>query len=58
MTQLLELHVYWCVMLYSIKVSVCQYFCSLLLIFCLELASAVWTYDEVRKLIYCELDMI
>lgn len=45
-------------MLYSIKVSVCQYFCSLLLIFCLELASAVWTYDEVRKLIYCELDMI
>uniref|UniRef100_A0A3Q3VWZ8 Tetraspanin n=1 Tax=Mola mola TaxID=94237 RepID=A0A3Q3VWZ8_MOLML len=23
------------------------YFCSLLLIFCLELASAVWTYDEV-----------
>lgn len=26
-----------------------QYLCSLLVIFCVELASAVWTYDEVRK---------
>nr|XP_019964979.1 PREDICTED: tetraspanin-12-like isoform X2 [Paralichthys olivaceus] len=27
-----------------------QYLCSLLVIFCIELASAVWTYDQVRKL--------
>lgn len=27
-----------------------QYFGSLLVIFCVELASAVWTYDEVRTL--------
>nr|XP_019964982.1 PREDICTED: tetraspanin-12-like isoform X4 [Paralichthys olivaceus] len=26
------------------------YLCSLLVIFCIELASAVWTYDQVRKL--------
>ena len=26
-----------------------QYFVSLLLIFCVELASGVWTYDEVVK---------
>uniref|UniRef100_A0A096MDB7 Tetraspanin n=1 Tax=Poecilia formosa TaxID=48698 RepID=A0A096MDB7_POEFO len=28
----------------------CWYFCSLLVIFCVELASAVWTYDESLKL--------
>lgn len=30
-------------------VFVFQYFCSLLVVFCVELASAVWTYDEVRQ---------
>uniref|UniRef100_H3CKW4 Tetraspanin 12 n=1 Tax=Tetraodon nigroviridis TaxID=99883 RepID=H3CKW4_TETNG len=29
----------------------CWYFCCLLVIFCVELASAVWTYDEFCALI-------
>lgn len=35
----------------SSSASVFQYFGSLLVIFCVELASAVWTYEEVSFIV-------
>jgi len=32
----------------SLPLFLLQYFCSLLLIFCVELSSSVWTYDQVH----------